>query len=208
MSQSTLKANQRSSVFENEARNFVEGHDSLDSIGSIFVAGIERICLLQPPLSDAALDRLLAHSVLKPDKAEAQYKDLLTSLPPYDADEAVLHEVYRDIVAAVVYRTSKRPCKLSAVVLAAVVRRLTPIMTADAADAVCGILQPLLDFSQQMATSEGCSTAHRCAQLAVQGLMTVVLVIVYTFPALQGVCLDVGKFHGLAFMASLLVLLP
>ena len=135
-------------------------------------------------------------------------KDLLTSLPPYDADEAVLHEVYRDIVAAVVYRTSKRPCKLSAVVLAAVVRRLTPIMTADAADAVCGILQPLLDSSQQMATSEGCFTAHRCAQLAVQGLMTVVLVIMYTFPALQGVCLDMGKFHRLAFMASLLVLLP
>ena len=79
-------------------------------------------------------------------------------------------------------------------------------MTADAADAVCGILQPLL--SQQMATSGSCSTAHRCAQLAVQGLMTVVLVIMYTFPALQGVCLDMGKFHGLAFMASLLVLPP
>ncbi len=92
MSQSTLKANQRSSVFENEARNFVEGHDSLDSIGSMFVAGIERICMSQPPLSDAALDRLLAHSVLKPDKAEAQYKDLLTSLPPYDTGEAVLHK--------------------------------------------------------------------------------------------------------------------
>ncbi|KAL0029560.1 hypothetical protein WJX79_004352 [Trebouxia sp. C0005] len=187
-----MEASHRSSVLANEARNCVEGLDSLASIESVFIAGILRRCLSKPPLSDAALDRLLARSVLTPEEAEAQYKDLLTSLPPYDTGEAVIHEVYRDIVAAMVCRTSKRPCKLPAVVLAAVLRYLTPMMTADSPDAVCGVVQPLLEYCQRVATTEGCSAPHQCAQIAVQGLMTVVLVIVYTYPGLQGVCLDKG----------------
>lgn len=194
LSQHNMEASHRSSVLANEARNCVEGLDSLASIESVFIAGILRRCLSKPPLSDAALDRLLARSVLTPEEAEAQYKDLLTSLPPYDTGEAVIHEVYRDIVAAMVCRTSKRPCKLPAVVLAAVLRYLTPMMTADSPDAVCGVVQPLLEYCQRVATTEGCSAPHQCAQIAVQGLMTVVLVIVYTYPGLQGVCLDKGKF--------------
>ncbi len=206
MSQSSLEASHKSFVLANEARNCIEGLGNLDSKESVFIAGILRRCLSQAPLSDAALDRLLARSILKPEEAEAQYQDLLTSLPPNDTGEAVIHEVYRDIVAAMVCRTSKRPCKLPAVILAAVLRHLTPMMAADFADAVCGIVQPLLEFSQQVATRESCSAPHQCAQIAVQGLMTVVLVIVYTFPGLQGVCLDKGKFVGLAFMVSLLCL--
>ncbi len=46
----------------------------------------------------------------------------MTALPPYETSEAVLHEHFKDVaiaVATMVCHTSRWPCKLPTIVLAA-----------------------------------------------------------------------------------------